>query len=157
MNAYHNMSCPPKSTMQKVIKPVGQQIVFNFKAASLHVPGDRMNLSDENRNSLIQKWLSEFIQKHQDEFDSVVRPMGYMIGSVFQNDNNCINSIETQYPGWIYCVDPLLTIAILCRMSGNIYIPQREPRLTCHSNGYDNIVIFPAKDFSDINTIGGQP
>ena len=151
MNAYHNVCCPPRSTIAISVKPVGKQILFNFSHANIRVPGDNPILQDDRRDKRIQIWLSKYILDHQAELDAVVRPMGYMYGIIPEEDKKDIVNLDVKYPGCRYCHDPILTIAILGRLSGNIYIPQRELRLTCHSPGLDNTIAFPASYFPHFN------
>ena len=149
MTAYHNMSCPPRSNINKVVQAVGEQIVFHFKHINLHVPGDKSLMSDAMRDALINKWLESYMSKHSAELDAISRPTGYMIGT----------PIDLTQNSGIYhiCCDPLLTVAIIGRISGMIYIPRREIRLTCHTPGFDTPIAFPQKYFSQINDLKAQP
>lgn len=149
MTAYHNMSCPPRSNINKVVQAVGEQIVFNFKHINLHIPDDKSFMPDAMRNALIKKWLESYMRKHSAELDAISRPTGYMIGTPID---------LTQNSGKYHiCRDPLLTVAIIGRISGMIYIPRREISLTCHTPGFDTPIAFPQKYFSQINDLKAQP
>lgn len=143
MNAYHNMSCPPRSRVQKCVTLVGAQVCFSFRYIGLEMPGFDSSMPDALRDSIIQAWINTYVIHHQAELDALECPKGYMIGNVYENEA-AVEKAQNVYH--FRCSEPILTIAVLSRMSGNIYIPQRLPHLTCHSHGYNNIVSFPAKD-----------
>ncbi len=136
-NAYCNMSAPPRSQVQKVVRPVGKLLVFGFSCAGIQVPGDAPGLPDAVRDARIQDWLADFVRQHAAALDAAARPAGFMIGTAFADAGVAD-----------FCRDPLLTVAVLGRMSGRIYIPRRELGLTCHSAGYADRVAFPAKYFN---------
>ncbi|MBQ8036559.1 MAG: hypothetical protein IJ268_06145 [Proteobacteria bacterium] len=151
MSAYHNLMGPPRSTIHKVITPVGRQIFFNFSFTNLHIPYNHPDTTDDKRDEFIQLWLTNYIYQHKAELDAITRPMIYMIANICENIQMTKNNLKDKYPGCHVCCDPILTLAILGRISGNIYVPQREIRLSSHSAGFDNIIAFPAKSFSQLN------
>ena len=132
MNAYHNMSCPPKSNIRKVIRPIGRHIVLCLP--SLQTPPlEDVKACDE--------WLEKFMLEHKEELEKMPRPTGYVIPEHLKN----IVLDDDIYPGYGRVNDPVLTVAVLGRMSGGIYIPHREIRLCEALKGY--MYAFPARYF----------
>ncbi len=148
INAYCNMSAPPRSQVQKVVRPVGKLLVFGFSCAGLQVPGDVPGLPDTVRDARIQDWLADFVRRHAAALDAAARPAGFMIGTAFADPGEPLKDGMTASDVAGFCRDPVLTVAVLGRMSGRIYIPRRELDLTCHSIGYADRVAFPAKYFN---------
>ncbi len=114
MNAYSNMSAPPRSEVPVVTHIVGKQIVFNIQHAGLD-PRLEANQTMQEKAVLAQEWINDFERKHKAELDAVSRPMGYMAGIPYSRGDDAI-----------VCEDPILTVAILGRMSHGLYIPRRE-------------------------------
>lgn len=150
INAYCNMSAPPLSRVQKVVRPVGKLLVFGFSCAGLQVPGDAPGQPDTVRDARIQDWLADFVRQHAAALDAVARPAGFMIGTAFADAGMPLGGGRTASDVAAFCRDPVLTVAVLGRMSGRIYIPRRELGLTCHGVGYADRVAFPAKYFQDL-------
>ena len=132
MNAYHNMSCPPKSNIRKVIRPIGRHIVLCLP--SLQTPPlEDVKACDE--------WLEKFMLEHKEQLEKTPQPTGYVIPV---RPNGVILD-EDIYPGYRWVHDIVLTVAVLGRMSGGIYIPHREIRLCQALKG--EMYAFPAKYF----------
>lgn len=133
MNAYSNMSAPPHSDVHVVTHIVGKQIVFNMQYAGLD-PRLEANQTMQEKAVLAQEWIKDFERKHKAELDAVSRPMGYMAGIPYSEGDDAI-----------VCEDPILTVAILGRMSHGLYIPRRELGwCACLVSGS---FCFPAKYF----------
>ena len=134
-NAYCNMSVPPRTSVEKRIRPVGFMIAFDLvMGANVPAGADDAELSS---------WLSAFVEKHCSELDAVKRPTGYMIGLSFPHVDG-----HAKYPsGYSMCLcrDPVLTVAVLGRMSGEIYIPRRELSLSHVMT--EKLYAFPYKFF----------
>jgi hypothetical protein len=145
INGYSNMSAPPRSTIRKVVRPVGKQIVFDMGRVGL---GSSHNLKQPQyeRDAIIQAWVEDFVSKHKAELDAVPRPTGFMVGSICEDVNAPLGDLMRRYLGVYHvCTDPILTVAILGRVSGLIYVPHRELRLT--EDSFFNTIGFPAKYF----------
>ena len=138
MNAYSNMSGPPRSSVHVVTHTVGKQIVFNMQHAGFD-PRLELNQTMQEKAVLAQEWIKDFERKHKAELDAVSRPMGYMVGipCAFTGDE-------------IVCEDPILTVAILGRTSHLLYIPRRELGwCACLVSGS---ICFPTKYFSQFGS-----
>ena len=115
-DAYCNMSVPPRTTVRQVVRPIGRYVEFNIYGADFTHP-----FKSPQDFPSPQDWLDDFLAQHGDALDAVPRPSGYMIG-------------DSSYKGSPYgygddrriCRDPILTVAILGRVSGTIYIPHRR-------------------------------
>ena len=145
MDAYSNMSAPPRSKMQITVKPIGRQIVFDLGCAGVGVAynGEK---TDQQREADVRRWFEDFVRRHKAELDAVPRPTGFMVGSLCDDLDAPLSDLMQRHPG-IYqvCTDPILTVAILGRVSGMIYVPRRELRLTRDS--VEDTIGFPAKYF----------
>lgn len=116
MDAYSNMSAPPRSKVKTVVKPIGRYVEFNIYGADFRPP-----FRPPQDFPSPQDWLDDFLARHREALDAVPRPSGYMIG-------------DSSYKGSPYgygddrriCRDPVLTVAILGRVSGTMYIPHRR-------------------------------
>ena len=133
MNAYANMSAPPRSNVHVATHPVGKQIVFNMQYAGLD-PRLEEHQTMQEKAVLAQEWIADFARKHKAELDAVSRPMGFMIGRSHVSSDDAI-----------VCEDPILTVAILGRVSRLLYIPRRE--LGWHACLVGASICFPAKYF----------
>ena len=116
-DAYCNMSAPPRTTVCQVFVPIGRQVVFNIHGADFTHPFKSPQDFPTPRD-----WLDDFLARHGDALDAVQRPSGYMIG-------DCLGVAEGRSScgeGRRICRDPVLTVAILGRVSGTVYIPRRR-------------------------------
>ena len=145
MDAYSNMSAPPRSKVKMVVRPIGRQIVFDLGRVGLG-PSYNLKQPQHERDAIIQAWVKDFVSKHKVELDTVPRPTGFMVGSICEDINAPLNDLMRWHPGvYQVCTDPILTVAILGRVSRLIYIPRRELRLT--ENSFFDTIGFPAKYF----------
>ena len=145
MDAYSNMSAPPRSKVKMVLRPIGRQIVFDLRRVGLG-PSYNLKQPKYERSAIIQAWVKDFVSKHKVELDAVPRPTGFMVGSICEDINAPLNDLMRWHPGvYQVCTDPILTVAILGRVSSLIYIPRRELRLTEES--FFDTIGFPAKYF----------
>ena len=145
-DAYSNMSVPPHSKIQKVVRPVGKQVAFNFEKAGLQEPGPELSLTFDEREALFNEWLADYASQHKDELEAVPRPTGFMFGSICEEILGPPKDTMKRYPDLYHvCTDPILTVAILGRMAGLVYVPRRELRLT--DEAFSRTIAFPAKFF----------
>ena len=145
MDAYCNMSAPPLSKAQITVKPIGRQIVFDLAYAGVGVAYNGKK-TDQQREADVQSWFEDFVRRHKAELDAVPRPIGFMLGSICEDINAPLDDLMRRHPGvYQVCSDPILTVAILGRVSGLIYVPRRELRLT--ENSLFDTIAFPAKYF----------
>ena len=145
INGYSNMSAPPRSTIRKVVRPVGKQIVFDMGRVGLG-PSYNLKQPQHERDAIIQAWVEDFVSKHKAELDAVPRPTGFMVGRISEDVNAPLDDLVRRHPGvYQVCTDPILTVAILGRVSGVIYVPHRELRLT--EDSFFDTIGFPAKYF----------
>ncbi|MGN0833085.1 MAG: hypothetical protein ACI4RD_05495 [Kiritimatiellia bacterium] len=151
-NAYSNMSAPPRSRIQKVVRPVGRQVAFNFEKAGLQEPGADLYLTFAGREELYNDWLIDYASRHKAELEAVRRPAGFMVGSVCEAILGPPKDTMKRYPDLYHvCTDPILTVAILGRMAGLLYVPRRELRL---ANGdFSRTIAFPAKFFPQFSLV----
>lgn len=102
--------------------------------------------TDQQREADVRNWFEDFVRRHKAELDAVPRPTGFMVGSLCEDLNAPLDDLLRRHPGvYQVCTDPILTAAVLGRVSGLIYVPRRELRLTVNSV-FDTIG-FPAKYF----------
>ena len=142
---YANMSVPPHSKVKTVVRPIGKQIVFDMGRVGLG-PSYNLKQPQHERDAIIQAWVEDFVGQHQAELDAVPRPTGFMVGSICEDINSPLEDLMRWHPGvYQVCTDPILTVAILGRVSGLIYVPRRELRLT--EDSFDDTICFPAKYF----------
>ena len=139
MNAYANMSAPPRSNVHVATHPVGKQIVFNMQYAGLD-PRLEEHQTMQEKAVLAQEWIADFARKHKAELDAVSRPMGYMVGISYSEGDDAVVCDDA-----IVCEDPILTVAVLGRVSRLLYIPRRE--LGWHACLVGASICFPAKYF----------
>lgn len=109
-NAYRNMSVPPHTRVRQIVRPVGRSVIFSIHTVSFKPPFG----SPKDFPSL-QDWLDDFLVQHRAALESVPRPSGYMVGyhGLMQDSH-------------LFCTDPILTVSILGRVSGGVYIPRRR-------------------------------
>ena len=137
MNAYHNMSVPPRTTVNQTVKSVGEHLAFKMSeidfSPPFRPPGDFPTP---------QAWLDDFLATHQDALESVLRPTGFMVALVHEDSRRC----QWRNRFWPFCQDPVLAVSVLGRIAGNIYIPLRKITL---GPWFDNgkCYIFPRKYF----------
>ena len=135
MDAYQNMSCPPRSRIQMTVYPVGPQ--FSIRLADF-LPEEYL---DED-SSWVVSWLERFMRDHKSELDSVQRPSGFMIAKMSKKFSSGKEIFDVR------CKDPVLAVAILGRLAGDIYIPRREISFSCSHYGWERSAYqFPAKYF----------
>ena len=145
MNAYSNTGVPPRSKVQITVKPIGRQIVFDLAYAGVGVAYNGKK-TDQQREADVRSWFEDFVRRHKAELDAVPRPTGFMLGSICEDINAPLDDLMRRYPGvYQVCTDPILTVAILGRVSGLIYVPRRELRLT--EDSFFDTIGFPAKYF----------
>lgn len=132
-DAYSNVAGPPRTRVRRDVRPVGKQIVFAVQNCDI---GLLYSLD----------YVKEFARQHKTELDAVPRPTGFMVATRW-NKNNCktMEDFVQAHPDFYQvCTDPILTLAILGRVAGSIYVPHRELQLT-----KDSLfpMSFPAKYF----------
>lgn len=135
IGAYCNMSVPPCTKVKKRITPVGNMVAFDLVMGA-KAPADATSAE-------LASWMSEFVKEHRAELDAVKRPAGYMIALSFPHVDG-----SAKYPpgyGMCLCRNPVLTVAVLGRMSGGIYIPRRDLSLSRVMT--ENLYAFPYKFF----------
>ena len=133
MNAYSNMSVPPHSDVRVVTRPVGKQVAFNMQCAGFDPRLEEYQTMREKAVVALE-WIADFERRHKSELDAVSRPKGFMIGRFQANDDDAVS-----------CTDPILTVAVLGRVSRLLYIPRRELGwCACLVGGS---ISFPAKYF----------
>lgn len=135
MNAYSNLCGPPRSSVHVVTRPVGKQVVFSMQYAGLDSSRLEANLTMQDKARFAQEWITNFERKYKAALDAVSRPMGFMVGRAYTGDDEAI-----------VCKDPILTIAILGRVSRMLYIPRRELGWCACLEGTS--ICFPANYFS---------
>lgn len=106
-SAYCNMAGPPRSQLHREIRLIGRYIIFSFM-----------------RHHMYRIDLNEFARQHRAELEAVPRPTGFMVGMVSPPPFDLFKELSKfHFP---ICNDPILTVAILGRTSGTLYIPHRE-------------------------------
>ncbi len=126
--AYCNMSVPPRTTMMKDVRPVGRQVVLGLSLAGFQ-PGDYANL------------LETFEREHGSALASAPRPQGYVIAVQVRENHVAVQNVPT-------CRDQALTLAVVSRIAGGLYIPRREPRLT--EENARAVFLLPASAFPQL-------
>ena len=109
--AYCNMSAPPRSRVKKEVRTVGSHIVFDLALLS--------GLSARPCDNELVCWLRKFESRHGDALAAAARPAGYMIAVPLPRGTPL-------QEGFSLCRDQVLTVAILGRLAGGIYIPHRK-------------------------------
>ncbi len=110
-NAYCNMSAPPRSRVHKEVRTIGSHIVFDLDVLS--------GLSERPCDNELTCWLRKFEIRNRDALAAVSRPTGYMIAVPLPKQG-------LLPAGFSFCTDQMLTVAILGRIAGGIYIPNRQ-------------------------------
>lgn len=149
MNAYHNMSAPPRTTVCQQVKPVGRQVVFSIYEIDFSYGDDAHKTFPPPRDfSSPQEWLDDFLKSHKAELESIRRPTGFMIGAVCKGgDGGKLYNGATAKDVYELCKDPILSISVLGRIAGNIYIPHRQVALGAWFDKGE-YYIFPARYFT---------
>lgn len=113
--AYFNMSAPPRSNVQRIVRPVGRYVKFDIYSAEFTPP-----FKSPQDFPSPQEWLDDFLARHGEALEAVPRPDGFMIGYCSHKGQfgNCRDVA--------ICRDPILTVAILGRTVGTLYIPRRR-------------------------------
>ena len=160
MNGTHyDFSLPVLPHDFKRIRPVGEQLIFDFHRAGLEIPGDKPLYTTDERTALIDDWLRKYEEAHRPELESVGRPSGFMVGVRLREDGDLSpRKLEKQYPGrFLWCEDPVLTVAVLGRVSETLYVPRRELRLSCEfvglpsrTTGFNGTIAFPRACFGAV-------
>lgn len=114
-NAYCNMGVPPRTVVKQMVSPVGRYVEFNIYDAYFTHPF-KSPLSFPSP----EEWLDDFLVRHGEALEAVPRPTGYMIGHCSEKDF-CHYGKDHRI-----CRDPILTVAILGRVSGTLYVPHRR-------------------------------
>ena len=110
-NAYCNMSAPPRSRVHKEVRTIGSHVVFDLAVLS--------SLSERPCDNELTCWLRKFESRNRDALAAVARPTGYMIAVPLPKHG--------PFPdGFALCKDQILTVAVLGRLAGGIYIPHRK-------------------------------
>ena len=130
MNAYCNMSVPPRTAMAWQVKSVGGRLVFDLA----HVAGIPVE-SDEAKKA----WLTDFIQANGTALSATVRPLRYTVAELLPRTVALPN-------GYRLCDDSLLAIAMICRTVNGLYVPQRG--LSVPADGFTWRYAYPEKDFT---------
>ncbi len=113
-DVYCNMSVPPRTRIHKEVRPVGRHLVFDLaRVTGISADADESQLSD---------WLDDYLRAHAADVDAARRPNGYMIAIPLRRTAPLPD-------GFSLCQDQALTVAVLGRLAGGIYIPARRPRL----------------------------
>ena len=139
MNAYQNMSAPPRSTIRVTVKPVGEHILVKLPCHCNSLYGKLTSMkSDSDRSA----WLQGFVNEHRPELEAVVRPMGFIVPIIVPikarvSDSSPFRSLPV-------VDDSFLSLSLLGRMSGGIYIPRRE---ISYSDSLFGCYAFPARFF----------
>lgn len=129
-DAYHNMSVPPRSRVKRTVETVGGRIVFDWTVA---FPGLATARGDANPG-----WFGAFRRDNAAALEAAPRPAGYSMATPLPRDRPLPE-------GFRLCTDPVLTVAVLGRVAGGLYIPRRELR---HDPDLaDGLYAFPARDF----------
>lgn len=143
--SYANFGGLPRATIRQVVRPVGKQIAFSMGHLGLGPSLDPKRSSSE-RNAAIRAWTDDFVRRHQAELDAVPRPSGFVAGDSCGDIDAAGCDVKRWFPdAYQVCEDPILTVAILGRVSGNLYIPRREIRLS--QALFSGSLAFPAKYF----------
>ncbi len=124
--AYCNMSVPPRTKLERDIRPVGRQVLIGLSLAGFQ-PGDYANL------------LETFEREHSSALASAPRPQGYVIAVQVRENHVAVQNVPP-------CRDQALTLAVVSRIAGGLYIPRREPRLT--EENARAVFLLPASAFS---------
>ena len=135
-DAYCNMSVPPRTQIHKEVRPVGRHLVFDLSRIA-DVPAD----ADE---SALADWLADYLRGHADAVNAARRPKGYMIAIPLKRGAPLPD-------GFLLCQDLALTVAVLSRVAGGIYIPARSPRLLY--GAVNAPLAFPAKHFGEAREV----
>ena len=135
---YANMSAPPLSKIQVTVKPVGEHVRVKLPS---HCNSICSKLWSMNSDSDRASWLQGFVNEHRLELDAVVRPMGFIVAvNVKASDSSLFSSFPV-------VDDWKLTLSLLGRMSGGIYIPRRE---ISYSDSLFGCYAFPARFFPSV-------
>ncbi len=112
MNAYCNMSVPPRTQVAWTIVPVGELLVFDLA----FVAGAPRKAEEAE----FREWFDAFARENAEALENVRRPDFYMASVK-------VTSSAMRKHGYPLCNDKILTFAIVSRMSDGIYIPGRQP------------------------------
>ena len=126
-DAYHNMSVPPRTRVERSVKTVGWHVVF-----------DLASFPKQNGVETLAAWFDAFCRDNAAALEAAPRPVGYSMATTLPRDKSIPD-------GFRLCVDPVLTVAVLGRVAGGLYIPRRELRL--NPDLADRLYAFPARDF----------
>ena len=133
MDAYSNMSAPPRSTIHVTVKPVGEHVLVKLPSHCNSICSKLWSMKSESDRA---SWLQGFVDEHRPELDAVVRPMGFVV-PVDAGVSDC-----SPFRDLPVVDDVFLALSLLGRMSGGIYIPRRE---ITYSSSLFGCYAFPAK------------
>lgn len=133
MNAYHNMSGPPRTKIAWSIRSAGSVLVFGLASDCLKPwfrAFDAAGLADG---------LRRFEVARPGALAAAVAPAGFVVADVRDGEPSALPD------GWSVCADPALALAVVGRMSGNLYVPRRPVRL--HPEQAGLWYILPRSEF----------
>ena len=144
VNAYANMSVPPRShEVRRIAPPPGGLLAFNLVAAlPAHVPPEAA-----------LAWFRRFAAEHAAEIAAAPTPHCFIVPQIVpaspaQTPWHEGHRPEVPLPfvtGTATCADPVLVAAVLGRVAGNLYIPGRPVRLGKELLG--RWYLFPKSEF----------
>ena len=123
--AYCNMSVPPRTTMMKDVRLVGRQVWISLSLAGFR-PEDYADI------------LDTFEEECRGALDAAPRPGGYVI--VTRGSDGYAAARES-----VTCRDKAITLAVVSRIAGGLYIPRRQPHLT--EENARAVFLLPASAF----------
>ena len=128
--AYHNMSVPPRARVERTVKTVGWHIVFDLAGVA--------GMPEKNRGETLSAWFDDFCRDNAAALEAAPRPSGYSMATPLPRDKPIPD-------GFRLCADPILTVAVMGRVAGGLYIPRRGLHLNLDLT--DRLYAFPARDF----------
>ena len=132
-SAYHTLMRPPSYTLRQVIRPVGPQVLLALEAVAWAPP-----FQPPSAFPTPEAWLADFLRTHAAALEALPRPSGFLIATP---------APAAELPeGCRLCTEPLLTVAVLGRVAGNLYIPRRAIALGAWCTAGTR-VCFPAEHF----------
>ena len=137
VNAYANMSVPPRShEVRRIAPPPGGLLAFHLVAAlPAHVPTN-------SPPEAALAWFRRFVAEHAFEIAAAPVPCRFLVVQVLDGLEPLRRLSGSDLP---VCADPTLTAAVLGRVAGNLYIPGRPVRLGKELLG--RCYLFPKSEF----------
>jgi len=139
-DAYHNMSVPPRSHGQRQVKPVGNYLVFDL----IGVAG----APKWGGEKVLDRWLEDFQRQHANALQTASRPSGYSVALALPRG-------KALPDGFSLCNNPVLTVAVACRIVGGLYVPRRD--LSVDSEIAKSLQALPVHDFPSDTTAEKMP